>query len=62
MNTFAEFLAISEKINSIDGLDETEKTNLCTFMFDTFKEHLNLTCENIELKAQLNKANREIWR
>jgi hypothetical protein len=62
VKTFNDFSKVSEKINSIQGLTDMDKANLCNLMFDVFKEHLKLQNTNIELKAKLRKAHQEIWR
>ena len=62
MKTFQDFADISDTINSIKGLSDAEKVNLCNLMFDKFKENLSLENENNDLKAKLFKARREMWR
>lgn len=62
MKTFQDFADVSDTINSIKGLSDADKVNLCNLMFDKFKEHLRLKNENVELKAKLTKARREVWR
>ena len=61
MKTFQDFIDVSDTINSIKGLDDAEKANLCSLMFDKFKEHLSLENENNDLKAKLHEARVEMW-
>lgn len=61
MKNFQDFIDISDTINSIEGLDDAEKVNLCSIMFDKFKEYLSLENENNELKAKLHEARVEMW-
>lgn len=62
MNTFKDFAEINQTINSISGLSDGDKTNLCNLIFDKYKEHLELKNENSLLKAKLYKVRREVWR
>ena len=62
MKTFNDFLEVNQTINSIAGLSDAEKTNLCNLVFDKFKEKLELENENSILREKLLKARQEVWR
>ena len=62
MKTFNDFSEVNQTINSIAGLSDAEKTNLCNLIFDKYKEQLELKNENSMLRAKLLKARQDVWR
>lgn len=62
MKTFNELVGIADTLNSIKGLSDADKTNVCALLFDAFKQNKTLERENAELKAKIHKANAEVWR
>ena len=62
MNTYSDFVKVSNLIDSIKDLNDADKANLCDLLFGKFRENLNLKNENIELKNKIYKARQEVWR